>query len=233
MPKHVTILLIKIVSSLARAEMILDGQLYCNTVRFLREEFDEYEGSIPLTGEIRIYGYLVPKEDLAEPPRLTVDVVLDLNVFCMFSWAPPKVGDDQITINPVSQFGSMERLLQTFGEHAVVITNVTEFFQRTDNAVPPSNIRVLDRARDLVDYVNPNVGIAPPTNRWESIKVAHRKDKKFAHEKEYRLVYLTTCKPPGPVILNIGDIRDIAIRMRTEDIYNSIKLNDLPLSHFQ
>ena len=232
MAQHVIILLVKIVSSVERAEAILDGQLYCNTVGYFREN-DRYEGSFPLTGTVRINNVMFDPEDLIEPPQLTLSRVSDLNVFCMFAWAAPKLDKDRITFDPVSQLGSLKRLSKRFGNHAVVITNVTKFLQRADKAVAPSNFRVLGRSRNLVDYVNPDDGIAPPTTPWDLLAVPLRKNKKFSHEKEYRLVYWTTSQTPGPVTLNIGDIRDIAIRMRTADIYNSLKINDLPLSHFE
>ena len=132
----------KIVCCVERAEQLLDGQLYCNTVSFLRERCDPYEGTVPLTGTLRIEDFTIPKEDLAEPPLLIPKLVSELNVFCMFGWASPKVGDDEILFDPESQLGSIRNLVQTFGEHTVVIKNVTEFFRRADRNGP----RELDSA---------------------------------------------------------------------------------------
>ena len=232
MTKQAIISFMKIVPCVERAEQFLDGQLYCNTLRFLRERFDEYEGTVPLTGTLRIGDYVIPKEDLTEPPLLMPNLVSDLNVFCMFAWASPKAGDDEILFDPESQLGSIRDLVQTFGEHTVVVKNVPEFFRRADKAAEHPNNGVLRSGRGIVDYVEPSTGEIPPTTLPEFLKVALRKRKSFANEKEYRFVYLTGREPTGPFILNIGDIRDIAFRMRTQDVYDRAEMNGRPLSDY-
>ena len=62
MTKRTIFSLMKIVPSEERAEQVLDGQLYCNTLSFLRERFDEYEGTIPIFGKIQIGDYEVPDQ---------------------------------------------------------------------------------------------------------------------------------------------------------------------------
>ena len=230
MTKRTIISLMKIVPSVERAEQFLDGQLYCNTLSFLRERFDEYEGTVPLSGILRIGDYEVPKEDLAEPPLLIPNLVSDLNVFCMFCWASPKAGGDKILFDPESQLGSIRNLEQTFGTHTVVVKNVTEFFRRADKALEHSYNGVLRSICGIVDYVEPSTGEIPPTSLPALLKVALRKRKSFANESEYRFVYLTGREPAGPFILNIGDIHDIAFRMRTQDVYDRVEINGRPLS---
>ena len=222
----------KIVPCVGRAEQFLDGQLYCNTLSFLRKQFDEYEGTVPLTGTLRIGDLEIPKEDLAEPPLLMPNVVSDLNVFCMFCWASPKVDSDKILFDPESQLGSIRDLKQTFGEHIVVIRNVTEFFRRVDKAVEHPYNAVLGSIRGIVNYVEPSTGELPPTTLRALLNTALRKRKSFFEEKEYRFVYLTGRDPAGPFVLNIGDIRDIAFRMRTQDVYDRAKMNGRPLSDY-
>ncbi len=224
--------LMKIVPCVGRAEQFLDGQLYCNTVRFLRERFDKYEGTVPLTGTLRIGDFVIPKEDLAEPPRLMPNMVSDLNVFCMFQWASPKLGDDEILFDPESQLGSIRGLVETFGEHTVVVKNVTEFFNRVDKAVAHQYNGVLRSCRGIVQYGDPNTGVVPPSTVPELLKVALRKWKRFANEKEHRFVFLTGREPAGPFILNIGDIRDIAFLMRTQDVYDRAEIYGRPVSDF-
>ena len=232
MSKQTIISLMKIVCSEERAEQFLNGQLYCNTVRFLRERFDEYEGTVPLTGTLRIGDFVIPKEDLTEPPRLMPNMVSDLNVFCMFQWASPKSGDDKILFDPESQLGSIRDLVETFGEHTVVVKNVTEFFRRVDKVVAHQYSGVLRSCRGIVQYVDPNDGVVPPTTVPELLKVALRKRQRFANEKEHRFVFLTGREPAGPFILNIGDIRDIAFVMRTHDVYDRAEMNGRPVSDY-
>ena len=232
MTKRTIISLMKIVPCAERAEQLLDGQLYCNTISFLRERFDEYEGTVPLTGTLRIDDLVIPKEDLTEPPLLIPNLVSDLNVFCMFCWASPKVGDGKILFDPESQLGSIRNLVQTFGEHTVVVRNVTEFFRRADKALEHPCNEVLRADRGIVDYVEPGTGEVPPTTLRALLKTGLRKRKSFANEKEYRFVYWTGRKPAEPFILKIGDIRNIAFRMRTQDVYGQAEMNGRPLSDY-
>ena len=222
--------LMKIVPTVERTEQFLDGQFYCNTLRKLREKFDEYEGTVPLTGTLRIGDYVIPEEDLAEPPVLMPNLVSDLNVFCMFSWAAPKVDGDKILFDPESQLGSVRDLVEVFGEHTVVVKNTTEFFRRADRAVAHPYSGVLRGLRGLVEYGEPKAGM--PTTLPDLLKVALCKRRGFAKEKEYRFVCLTGREPSGPFILNIGDIRDIAFRTGTRDVYNQAKMNGRPLSDY-
>ena len=84
----------------------------------------------------------------------------------------------------------------------------------------------------MVSYVEPSTDEGLPTTLPALLKVALRKRKRFANEKEYRFVYLTGRDPAGPFILNIGDIRDIAFRMRTQDVYERAEVNGRPLSDY-
>ena len=213
--------LMKVVSCEKRAEQFLDGQLYCNTLRFLREKFDEYEGVIPLPGTLQINDRTFPK------PLVSPDPLSRLNVFCMFAWAVPKEGD-KILLDPKSQLGSLHTLAQTFGEYTVAVNNVSEFFRRANQAAKQDN--GLKGCRGVVKYVEPTGEM--PTTLSDFLNFALQKRKSFAKEKEYRFAYWTGRKCAGPFILNIGDIRDIAFRMKTEDVYDSITINGRPLSDF-
>ena len=210
---------------------MLDGQLYCNTLSYLRKGFDEYEGTVSLPSQLHISACAEDLELLTpdlESLLLTPDLVSDLNVFCMFAMWSPKV-DDKILFDPESQLGSLRDLARTFGKHTVVIKERPEFFRRVSRAM--SSNKVLVYRRGIVEYVESNAGEVP-TTLPELMKVAFRKQKKFANEKEYRLAFLTGREPSKPFILNIGDIHDIAFRMRTQDVYDSIRVNERPLSDF-
>ena len=183
-------------------------------------------------GTVRIGDWVIPKEDLVEPPLLMPNLVSELNVFCMFCWTSPKTGDDKILFDPESQLGSIRDLVQTFGEYTVVIKNVTEFLQRVDKAVARPYNGVLRSVRGIVSYGEPRTDEVLPTTLPDLLRVALRKRSRFANENEYRFVYLTGREPPGPFILNIGDIRDIAFQMRTQDVYDRVEVDGRPLSDY-
>lgn len=222
--------LMKIVPCVKRAEQFLDGQLYCNTIPFLCENFDEYEGSIPLSGILRINDDEVSGS--LEPPRLRPHVVSDLNVFCMFAWLSPYVNDEDILFDPEHQLGSIRNLEPVFGEYTVAILNVPEFFRRVDWAVKDSGNGIIRGIHGVVEYVESSKGTKVPTTSSDMMKVVLRKQKSYEDEKEYRFAYLIDREPGQPFILNIGDIRDISTQMKTQDVYDLIKMNGRPLSYY-
>ena len=132
----VIISLMKILPCKGYVEYFLDGKLYCNTVQYFRDKgYDEFEGAAflhPTT--LRIGSHTVPEEDLVGPVILTPNLVANLNVFCMFSWRAPKVGDDEILIDLESQLGSIEACIAEFGTYTVVVKNTTEFLRRVELA---------------------------------------------------------------------------------------------------
>ena len=217
--------LMKILPCKEYVEYFLDGKLYCNTVRYFRDEgYDEFEGAAflhPTT--LRINSYTIPVEDLAGPVVLKPNLVADLNVFCMFSWRVPKVGDDEILIDLESQLGSIAACIADFGPYTVVVKNTTEFLRRVDLAVTRRGSGAIAGVRDAVRYINPDTY---ESNLAEPLKIPLFKQKRFAHQKEYRFVFQTGREPAGHLELPIGDIRDIAFCMRTEDVYDSVKVEE-------
>ena len=77
--------------------------------------------------------------------------------------------------------------------------------------------------RGVVRYINPDTH---RSNLDELLKIPLFKQEPFAHQKEYRFVFRTGCEPVGPLVLPIGDIRDIAFWMRTEDVYDNVKVEE-------
>ena len=215
--------LMKILRCEKYVEDFLDGKLYCNTVGYFRDEdYDEFEGADflhPTT--LRLGSYTIPEEDLAGPVILYSNFVSDLNVFCMFAWRLPKVGDADVLIDPESQLGSIKTCIADFGPYTVLVKNTSEFFRRVGLAVARRGNGVLSGAHDAVRYINPDTFRTNPT---EPLRTPLFKQQRFAHQKEYRFVFQTGRQPAGPLELPIGDIRDIAFYMRTEDIYDSVEV---------
>ena len=215
----------KIVPCEKRAEYFLDGRLYCNTLRFYRKRDDEQEGAIALPpSDMRLNSNLgsfsIPKEDVVGV-TMQPDVVANLNVFCMYSWTVPKVGDDEVLFDKASQLGSIRELKEVFGRHVVVVKNVTEFLSRVTRAAAHQDSGVLLGKGRLVQYTEAD---RLPRNMAEAMDVAFHKREKFAKEHEYRFAFHAD-REPGPFVLSIGGIRDIAFRMDIEDLYDSVKVN--------
>ena len=222
MASHKIVSLMKIVPCKQYGDCFLDGNLYCNTVRYFRDQgYDEFEGAAFIHPEtVRIDSQTIPKEDLAGPVIVKLDRVADLNIFCMFSWRVPEVGDDKILIDLESQLGSVAACIADFGPYTVVVTNTTEFLRRVELAVTQRGSGFL---RGVVRYFDPDTH---RTDRAEWMKIPLFKQERFADQKEYRFVLQTGRQPSGPLVLPIGDIRDIAFCMRTEAVYNSVNVEE-------
>lgn len=215
--------LMKILSCKKHVEFFLDGKMYCNTVRYFRDEgYDELEGAVfshPTT--LHINSYPIPVEDLAGPVVYQLNVVADFNVFCMFSWRVPRIDDDKIMIDLPSQLGSIEQCIDNFGPHTVVIKNTREFIRRVELAIKRHHGGVLAGRAGVVRYINPDTHRSEPADLLE---IPFFKHERFAHEKEFRFVFHTCRDPAGPLVLPIGDLRDIAFWMKTEDVYDSARV---------
>lgn len=217
--------LMKIVRCQSYANSFLDGNLYCNTVRYFRDHgYDEFEGAAFLHPDtVRFGSHTIPKEDLAGPVVVKLDRVADLNIFCMFSWTVPTVGNDRILIDLESQLGSIESCITDFGPYTVVVKNTTEFLRRVDRAVTQCGSGFLLSMRGVVRYFDPDTH---QTDFANELKIPLFKQKRFAYQKEYRFVLQTGRQTAGPLVLTIGDIRDIAFCMKTEDVYASVNIRE-------
>ena len=217
--------LMKILPCKEYVECFLDGMLYCNTVRYFRDEgYDEFEGAAFLhPTDLHISAHAFRVEDLAGPVILKLNVVANLNVFCMFSWRVPKVGDDKIRIDLESQLGRITDCKDDFGPYTVVVKNTTEFFRRVKMAIKERRREVRAGVRGVVRYINPDTH---RSNLDELLKIPLFKQERFEHQREYRFVFQTDREPAGPLVLPIGDIRDIAFWMKTEDVYDNVKVEE-------
>jgi hypothetical protein len=95
------------------------------------------------------------------------------------------------------------------GDHAVVITNTTEFLRRVEKAAHREGYGIL---WELVKYYDPQVGTPPIRSDIETI---FSKRKKYAYQREFRFAIDTGTTEGGAINLDIGDISDIACRTDT------------------
>ena len=211
--------LIKIVSCRDYAESFLNGNLYCNTVRWFRDNgYDDFEGSLFIdSDQLRIGDVTIAREERVGAVIFQPNAISDINIFCMFAWTAP-TGGGQMIVDLESQLGPLDQLRKEFGDYAVVITNVTEFLGRVGHAA-----RQLDTGiARMVRYVDPTTHRTD--TRDDPMMIPLVKINRFSHQKEYRVALRMNRQPAGPYILSIGSIRDIAQLQRTEDIYGSVKL---------
>lgn len=147
-----------------------------------------------------------------------------INVYCMFAWAMLFEDDtkERVIFNKETQLGSLRTLEGVYGEYTVVVRDVPEFFRRLESAVARSENEIFRMRGDLIKY---NLYDVIPTILDDAMELAFHKSPEYSGENEYRFVFVTDRQETGCFRVNIGSIRDIAEKIPTRDVYDSIAVN--------
>ena len=215
-----------------QAVRLLQGELYARRLSCFKklesdsERGDGYEAaSVPqrdgltinLTGtdlETGITeGVTIQGFELGLPPLLKPKHFDHLNIFCMCAVHSGNSG--QISEGDIQEYRRQIKLPEQyieFGRYAVVIVNTTEFLKRVGDAGKRNGYGV---RCDLVTYYDPEIGttLAPL-----DVRTIFTKRKRYAYQKEFRIVINSGTTGDEAITLNIGEINDIAIPMDTSDI---------------
>ena len=225
MEEKALMLLLKAFKEESWANEFLDGCLYCNTLSFHRKQ-DNHEGTIVIPGS-NIHQFKISTYELKTVNKFSYRPNLTdyINIFCMYSWTPPfeDSSKERVILNKEAQLGSLRILEDTYGPHAVVIRDLTEFFDRLTIAIKRPENQVYRAESDVVKY--DLMDRIPKSDIEEMIQLAFRKDPKYADEKEYRFVFVPDREETGPLRIDIGRIRDIAALTRTRELYDTITIN--------
>jgi hypothetical protein len=206
-------------SNKEHAESFMRGHLRLQTVEHFRGledsekalRGDAYEGISaiwqPKDLSSIVFGpHTLLPSDLTGPIKIHRLDVSSWHVFCMHT-----IG---ITPEDPSKFDSPQDLkaaimlderCSRFGEHVVLIHNKALFVERLEKAVKKLK---LGYRFDLVRYFSE----VEYSGLFPDAEVPFRKPKRFAYQKEYRVVVKTRPGVPTPLIIELGDISDVALR---------------------
>lgn len=101
------------------------------------------------------------------------------------------------------------RLLNEFGNYAILILDRKEFFKRLSNAFkrnPDYNCCTMG----FVNYTDLQQGI----NEWNPFK---KEKTLYSYQNEFRIAFKSNIS--GPITLELGSLRDIAVPLSAESIY--------------
>ncbi|PCK33536.1 hypothetical protein CEX98_01390 [Pseudoalteromonas piscicida] len=210
------------------AEDFIQGILFSNRLSFFRKyeedkpanRGDKYEGVVgwhqPDQIQLEINGRIIT--DLAGPVMLQMNWHDHLNVFCIYA---AHSGDFyEVSEDTVAAF--MEQIAipkdcLKLGKYAVIVTSVTKFIERVKTAVT-SNGYGLNAG--LVEYYDPDNF----NGSFSEIESIFRKRNEFKHQKEYRFAFDTGVAGDEPLMLDIGDISDIAMKCKVSDINRQLEI---------
>ncbi|BFU78847.1 hypothetical protein ALC152_20620 [Arcobacter sp. 15-2] len=180
----------------------LNGKLYMNTLKYFKEDerldiarLDRCETIVEnfKPNYLQIETFVVPKDELCMMTKVTKKYDL-CNIFCMLSiWK--EYEEEKI---------SLDEKNKEFGNYCIVITNFTEFLKRIDNATNLKNIEKSDYSK--IDYIDKN-----KKNKIKENMIPFTKFDNFSYQREFRIAINTKRNVNKPFILDIGDLRDIAV----------------------
>ena len=216
------------------AEQFLRGSLYANRLAYFRNlegdrnRADAYEGVGLLRGDIELSvsingskteGIVVPGRELAEPIEVRMNWTEQVNLLCM--QAAHRGDYSDIPVARVEQFKKEQieipKECLDFGDHAVVLTNVPEFVERVRNAVRETEGYGL--VGRLVRYSDePSVDVT-------GVDTIFHKHERYKNQREYRFAIFTGSDICDPLILETGDLRDIAILCNSAEINEGIQIS--------
>lgn len=211
--------LVKVFDQECHAQKFRKGTLFARKLSHFREleegsRRDPTEGTLwhhqPDQIIMEINGMRL--DGLVGPVRMASNDALDLNVFCMTAF------HDEDVEYPIDLTVLQDRVIQPqgylkFGQFAVLVIDVGKFLERVDKAARTRGYRF---GGNLVKYYDPGTF----NGRFDD--PAHRKPNQFADEREYRLVFQTDAE--GPLELEIGDIHDITISMKSSEITKNTRV---------
>ena len=223
--------LLKFYSNRKYAEDFLDGKLHINTIRYFRDNgYDENEGTREVSVKDAVFRIKDANDEWVTIPNLISfnvqsEEMLDLHAFCIYARHTGDVGP-KITEQNLEEMKKQLRIddevIETYGNHTVVITDLDEFRSRFLNGVKGPQYRLRCGFVTYYDKDDPPVG----NDMFELMSSPFYKRRRFEKEREYRFVIHTdsvTHKPSDseadePLCLNLGDMRDIAFYIDGREI---------------
>lgn len=206
----------------------LDGNLYMNCLGFFKNvedadntQFDSKEAiqSYLQPHDVLIeikYGDQIIKleeKDLVGPVIIQNNGYNNLKIICFYS---PYVDYTDLE-GSIEKLKITEKMKNDFGDHVILITSFTEFSSRLETAIK-NHDEIETCKHTKVDYF-PHVF----HGEFNDEEIPFKKHEAFSFQKEYRIVARTMQHDENPLILNVGDIRDICLSFTVEQ-FNEIEL---------
>ena len=216
------------------AEQFLRGSIYANRLAYFRNlegegnRADAYEGVGLMRGDIELSvsingsqteRIVVPERELAGPIEVRMDWTE--HVTCSACMLRIVATTATYLLAGLTSFKKEQieipKECLDFGEHAVLITKVPQFVERVKNAVRETEEHGL--VGRLVRYSNePSIDVT-------GVDTIFHKRESYRNQREYRFAVFTGSDICDPLILETGDLSDIAIRCNSAEINEEIQIS--------
>ncbi len=220
--------LLKVFNKKKYASDFMKGKLYANKLSYFKKISDNSDINRKDELEAISASYQADKVNIELNNHALKDLVgqvtfqrpyMDnLNIFCMYAInSGDFINITEKNIDKVNKKIKLDNDCLLLGDYSVIVTNGKEFIKRIKKAIKKENYGL--RAK-LVDYYNP-LTFNGSFSKEESI---FKKRNIFKHQNEYRFLISTNTLDKA-LILNIGDIRDITMLIKTSKINDTLKLS--------
>lgn len=228
--------LVKIFEEKKYADDLMRGKMFANRLSNFKKiedgegRGDAFEGAVMpqldgLTIELsttnessgEVENITIREEEFAAPPIIRPKWFDNVNVFCMV--ASHSGGFQYVSVENIRDYQKQVKMPEEcirFGRHAVLVKNYSELLRRVKVAAELQGYDIWWR---LVEYYDPEVGTPPAGSNLETI---FSKRNKYEHQREFRIAIDTRNAGSGPIILDIGEIDDIAFCVNTSDIIQNL-----------
>lgn len=216
---------VKVFENLIFMNNFLDGKLFMNSLAYFKNTEDSNRGDKyeAVTGcyqpdKITIKINHHELEGLAGPAYIQMPHHEKVNLFCLCA---SHSGDfDSVTEETLQRLEEQLRIHHhcgKLGDYAVIVTSASLFVERVMAAALEKGFQ---GSAGLVDYYDPE----SYSGQFSDRDAIFRKHKEFAHQSEYRFAIKTESEENGPIVLDVGSLRDIAYSSKISDINNSLEL---------
>lgn len=200
------------------------GELYLQTLETFRrledkERGDKYEGAVKMRSDENGKMTLTNKEtgesidlDITESKLIERHSgISGLHIYCVYCLVFEDHEGKRLGMN----FG--DEIINGFGDHVVVILDTHSFMKRVKAAVEGLGFKLMSGRVEYLEFCDYSGEIGP-----------YRKEQRFSHQKEFRIVVMGEGRPEGPLKFSIGSLEDIALVGQAAEIRNlKVEIKDI------
>ena len=214
--KKIILFFVKFFSKKKHARAFMQGKVYANRLSYFKDiegkddsgRADRHEGVIgwfqPSQSRLTINEMDITG-DLAGPIEMQREWLNYRNLFCVHAAHTGDIDLSSLSAHNIEDLRKQLELSEDclkLGRYAVVIRNIPEFMKRIESAAKQKGYRL---SRGFVEYYEPN-SFHGNFSDWEAV---FRKRREYIYQQEYRFIIDTLVVGDWPIVLEMGDIRDI------------------------
>lgn len=218
-------LLVKFFDNQNYANDFVQGKVYVNRLsRFKETEASEVSGRIdrhegatawlqPGNGRLDLNGMDL-SNDLVGPLTIQMNWLNHLHIFCIHAAHSGNLDLAKLSGDNIENLRhelKIPNACSSLGEHAVVVKNVPEFIKRMNDVAKAKGCRF---TKGRVRYYDPEIF----HGHFRDVESIFWKRDEYSYQREYRFVFDTKTTDDCPLILDIGNIRDITLQLKSNEL---------------